>query len=82
MQNSMFTKSDINNTYMYKSSGIHVHITSGTVSPYSGCNKDVPNFTIENEQQISRVSSYMYLVWTSFNEMKKAYFQEQYRCLF
>ena len=27
---------------------------------YSGCNQDVPNFTIENEQQISRVSSYMY----------------------
>ena len=33
---------------------------------YSGCNRDVPNFTIENEQQISRVSSYMDLVWTSF----------------
>ena len=32
IQNSMFTKCDINNTYMYKSSGIHVH-TSGTVSP-------------------------------------------------
>ena len=30
IQNSMFTKRDINNTY--KSSGIHVH-TSGTVSP-------------------------------------------------
>ena len=30
IQNSMFTKCDINNTY--KSSGIHVH-TSGTVSP-------------------------------------------------
>ena len=40
------------------------------------------NFTIENDQQISRVSSYMYLVWTSFNEMKKAYFQDQYRYLF
>ena len=32
IQNSMFMKCDINNTYMYKSSGIHVH-TSGTVSP-------------------------------------------------
>ena len=32
IQNSMFTKCDINNTYMYKSSGIHVH-TSGTLSP-------------------------------------------------
>ena len=32
IQNSMFTKCDINNTYMHKSSGIHVH-TSGTVSP-------------------------------------------------
>ena len=31
IQNSMFTKCAINNTYMYKSSGIHVH-TSGTVS--------------------------------------------------
>ena len=30
IQNYMFTKCDINNTY--KSSGIHVH-TSGTVSP-------------------------------------------------
>ena len=30
IQNSMFTKCDINNAY--KSSGIHVH-TSGTVSP-------------------------------------------------
>ena len=30
IQNAMFTKRDINNTY--KSSGIHVH-TSGTVSP-------------------------------------------------
>ena len=49
---------------------------------YSGCNQDVPNFTIENEQRISRVSSYMYLVWISFNEMKKAYFQDQCRCLF
>ena len=28
--------------------------------PYSGCNQDVPNFTIENEQQILRVSSYKY----------------------
>ena len=41
---------------------------------YSGCNQDVPNFTIENEQQISRVSSYMYLVWISFNKMKKSLF--------
>ena len=32
IQNSMFMKCDINNTYMYKSSGIHLH-TSGTVSP-------------------------------------------------
>ena len=32
IQNSMFMKCDINNTYMFKSSGIHVH-TSGTVSP-------------------------------------------------
>ena len=32
IQNSMFMKCAINNTYMYKSSGIHVH-TSGTVSP-------------------------------------------------
>ena len=30
---------------------------------YSGCNQDVPNFTIENEQQISRVSSYMYFTF-------------------
>ena len=45
-----------------------------------GYNHDVPNFTIENEQQISRVPSY--LVWTSFNEIKKAHFQGQYRCLF
>ena len=28
--------------------------------PYSGCNQDVPNFTIENEQQILKVSSYKY----------------------
>ena len=47
---------------------------------YSCCNQEVPNLTIENEQQISRLSSY--LVWTNFNEMKKAYFQYQYRCLF
>ena len=38
------------------------------------CNQVVPNVTIENEQQISRVSSYMYLVWTSVNEMKKSLF--------
>ena len=74
IQNSMFTKCDINNTYMYKSSGIHVH-TSGTVSPIKAAiNQDVPNLTIENEQQISRVSSYMYLVWTSLNEIKKRLF--------
>ena len=79
IQNSMFTKRDINN--IYKSFGIHVH-TSGTVISYSGCNQDVPNFTTENEQQISRVSYYMYLVWISFNEMKKAYFLDQCRCLF
>ena len=36
---------------------------------FSGCNQDVPNFTIENEQQISRVSFYTYLVWISFNEI-------------
>ena len=56
----LFTKCDINNTY--KSSGIHVHTSHYKYYciSYSGCNQDVPNFTIENEQQISRVSSYMY----------------------
>ena len=32
IQDSMSTKCGINNTYVYKSSGIHVH-TSGTVPP-------------------------------------------------
>ena len=81
IQNSMFTKCDINNTYMHKSFWNTCRYKWNCIS-YSGCNQDVPNFTIEDEQQISRVSSYMYLVWTSFNEMKKAYFQDQYRCLF
>ena len=60
IQNSMFTKCDINNTN--KSSGIHVHTSQWYCISYSGCNQDVANVTIENEQQISRVSSYMYLV--------------------
>ena len=73
IQNSMFMKFDINwyihvqviwNTCLYKWNCIS----------YSGCNQDVPNFTIENEQQISRVSSSMYLVWTNVND--------QHRCLF
>ena len=50
---------------------------------YSGCIRAFQISPLKiNKQQISRVSSYMYLVWTSFNEMKKAYFQDQYRCLF
>ena len=65
-----------------RSAGIHVHTSGKYCISYSGCNQDVPNFTIENEQQISRVSSYMYLVSISFNEMRKAYFQDQCRCLF
>ena len=80
IQNSMLTKRDINNTD--KSCGTHVH-TSCTVSPIQAA---IRTFQISplkiNEQQISRVSFYMYLVWTSFNKMKKAYFQDQYRCLF
>ena len=39
---------------------IYIHYKWYCIS-YSGCNQDVPNFTIENEQQISRVSSYMYI---------------------
>ena len=69
IQNSMFTKCDINNTC--KSSGIHVR-TSGTVSAIRTAIRTFQNSTIEDEQQISRVSSYLYLVCTSFNEMKKS----------
>ena len=50
---------------------IHLEYMYCISSP--GYNHDVPNFTIENEQQISRVSSY--LVWTSFNEIKKLIFK-------
>ena len=51
---------------------IHLEYMYCISSP--GYNHDVPNFTIENEQQISRVLSYMYLVWIGFNEMKKEMF--------
>ena len=50
--------------------GIHVH-TNSTVSHFQAAIMTL---------QISRVPSY--LVWTDFNEIKKAHFQGQYRCLF
>ena len=45
---------------------------------YSGCNQDVPDFTIENEQQVWRVSSYMYFKFgqASMN-WKKAYYVQK-----
>ena len=61
MQNSMFTKCDINNTY--KSSGIHVH-TSGTVSPIQAAIRTFQITPLKMNNKFSRVSSYMYLVWT------------------
>ena len=79
-QNSMFTKHDINNTY--KSSGMHVH-TSGTVSPIQAAIRmfQIPPLKMNNNFQGFHPTC-MYLVWISFNEMKKAYFQDQCRYLF
>ena len=57
----MFTKCDINNAY--KSSGIHVH-TSGTVSPIQAAIRTFQITPLKMNNKFSRVSSYMYLVWT------------------
>ena len=76
----MFTKNDINNTY--KSSGMHVN-TSGTVSPIQAAIRmfQIPPLKMNNNFQGFH-PTFMYLVWISSNEMKKAYFQDQCRCLF
>ena len=64
------------------SSGIHVH-TSSTVSPFQSA---IMMFQISplkmNNKLQGLLPSYLHAVWTSFNEMKKAHFQGQYRCLF
>ena len=79
IQNSMFTKCDINNTY--KSSGIQVH-TSGTVSPIQAAIRTFQISPLKMNSKFQGFHPTLYLVWTSFNEMKKTYFQDQYRCLF
>ena len=80
IKNSVFTKCDINCTY--KSSRIHVH-TSGTVCPIQAA---IRTFQISPLKMNNKFQGFhptcINLVWTSFNEMKKAYFQDQYRCLF